>query len=294
MISPYRSTYVSVRGGPVHVADFGGSGPPVVMVHGLGGSHVNWVSVGGHLTALGHVTAPDLPGFGLSPARKQASIDDHRRTLAAYLETLGGPALLVANSMGALISMRHAARAGAGVSGLVLVSPAAPIAPGAWPDAEITSMFSIYLVPMLARGVLAARRNRMTAQQVAAWTLDLCSAQAARIPPDVFDLHVEIALRRLHLDGVDEAMTRTAQSMLRTLARRSAYDRDLASISAPTMVVSGRQDRLVRHQAVQRLAGIRPDWDIHLLDDVGHVAMLEVPITFAGLVTEWARRRAAA
>ena len=33
-------------GGPVHYLDFGGSGPTMVLVHGLGGSHLNWMWVG--------------------------------------------------------------------------------------------------------------------------------------------------------------------------------------------------------------------------------------------------------
>ena len=37
--------------GPVHYADFGGTGPTLVLVHGLGGSHVNWMAVG---PALAH------------------------------------------------------------------------------------------------------------------------------------------------------------------------------------------------------------------------------------------------
>ena len=38
-------------GGPIHYADFGGSGPPMVLVHGLGGSLANWMAVGDALTA---------------------------------------------------------------------------------------------------------------------------------------------------------------------------------------------------------------------------------------------------
>src|SRR5204863_477650 len=53
--------------GPVHVADFGGAGPTMVLVHGLGGSHANWLAVGPALAAHARVLAPDLPGFGRTP-----------------------------------------------------------------------------------------------------------------------------------------------------------------------------------------------------------------------------------
>ncbi len=53
--------------GPVKYVDFGGKGPPMVLVHGLGGSSVNWFAVGGGLARDHHVYAIDLPGFGRSP-----------------------------------------------------------------------------------------------------------------------------------------------------------------------------------------------------------------------------------
>src|SRR5262245_36769441 len=54
-------------GGPVHFIDFGGSGPPMVLVHGLGGSAVNWLAVGPALAQRARVVALDLPGFGRTP-----------------------------------------------------------------------------------------------------------------------------------------------------------------------------------------------------------------------------------
>jgi pimeloyl-ACP methyl ester carboxylesterase len=97
-------------GGPVHYVDFGGpaDGPPVVLVHGLGGSHLDWALLAGHLTSRFRVFAPDLLGYGLT-------VPDHRvSTIAAntdlirrfILEVVGGPVVLVGNSMGGLIASR--------------------------------------------------------------------------------------------------------------------------------------------------------------------------------------------
>src|SRR3712207_7158632 len=54
--------------GPVHHVDFGGreDGPIVVLVHGLGGSHLNWDLFAPLLTPHARVHALDLPGFGRS------------------------------------------------------------------------------------------------------------------------------------------------------------------------------------------------------------------------------------
>ena len=53
--------------GPVHVVDHGGEGRPILLVHGLGGSHVNWSAVAEPLTEFGSVRAIDLIGFGSHP-----------------------------------------------------------------------------------------------------------------------------------------------------------------------------------------------------------------------------------
>ncbi len=57
-INRMRSGTVDL-GGSVYFADFGGSGPAMVLVHGLGGSHCNWLAVGPSLSRHARVVAPD-------------------------------------------------------------------------------------------------------------------------------------------------------------------------------------------------------------------------------------------
>ena len=66
------TTLTGVR---VHHADYGGhpDGPSVVLVHGLGGSHLNWDLLAPRLTPYARVLALDLPGFGLSAPTGRAS-----------------------------------------------------------------------------------------------------------------------------------------------------------------------------------------------------------------------------
>ena len=45
-----------------------------VLVHGLGGSHINWVQVAPGLAGLGRVIALDLPGFGSSPREARSHL----------------------------------------------------------------------------------------------------------------------------------------------------------------------------------------------------------------------------
>src|SRR3954452_357495 len=74
--------------GPVHYVDFGGNpdGPTFVLVHGLGGSHLNWDLLAPLLTAHGRVLAVDLPGFGRSArGGRRASVQANVAVLRRFL-----------------------------------------------------------------------------------------------------------------------------------------------------------------------------------------------------------------
>src|SRR5471030_780675 len=94
---------------PVHYVDHGGpvDGPLLVMVHGLGGSLVNWAALAPLLTDTCHVVALDLMGFGLTQAGTQStSVASNQQMLQRFLsEVVVGPAILVGNSMGAMIAI---------------------------------------------------------------------------------------------------------------------------------------------------------------------------------------------
>ncbi|MDT7751384.1 MAG: hypothetical protein QOD96_5046, partial [Pseudonocardiales bacterium] len=96
--------------------------PPIVFVHGLGGSHLDWVPVGSGLAADRRAVALDLRGFGLTPGtRRTATVAANVALLDRFLrEVVGTPAILVGNSMGGLISVLQTQAHPETVAGLVL------------------------------------------------------------------------------------------------------------------------------------------------------------------------------
>src|ERR1700730_9790479 len=90
--------------GPYHYVDYGGAGEPLVLVHGIGGSHINWISVAPVLAERHHVCAIDMVGFGLPPlARMSADLPNQQRYLDCFMtEVAGGHATLFGHSMGGL------------------------------------------------------------------------------------------------------------------------------------------------------------------------------------------------
>jgi len=94
--------------GPVHYVDHGGEGRPLVLIHGLGGSHLNWMAVADALTAHHRVYALDLAGFGLTPlSGRRATLTRNRCLIDDFISGMGfdSPVTLAGNSMGGLLVM---------------------------------------------------------------------------------------------------------------------------------------------------------------------------------------------
>src|SRR3954451_8955179 len=121
-----RSTEIAGR--RVKFVDVGSvRGPPVLFVHGLGGSWQNWLENIPGVAGAGHrAIAVDLPGFGESEMpREKISISGYGRWIESLLEDLEtGPVALVGNSMGGFIGAETAIKYPAQLERLVLVSAA--------------------------------------------------------------------------------------------------------------------------------------------------------------------------
>ncbi len=281
--------------GPVHYADFGGSGRPIVLVHGLGGSHANWLSVGGRLAAHGRVLAPDLAGHGRTRSLgRSARVGANRRLLGRFLDAVARePAVLVGNSMGGYLSLAEAADEPGKVTSLVLVDPAVPIAPGAGFDWQVFTYFAGVALPLVG-GAFMRRRARGGAERIVRDMLAVCCVDPSRVAADVLEAHVELSRERLASGEVPGHAFLVAQrSLMARLVRRRHFYEMVAGIRASALIVQGERDRLVRVEAVRALAAARPDWRLEVMDDVGHVPHLETPQRFLAVVEPWLAAHAA-
>jgi pimeloyl-ACP methyl ester carboxylesterase len=278
-------------GGRVHWVDYGGpeGGPLLVCVHGLGGSHVNWLAVAPLLTPTCRVVALDLAGFGRTRGDGRAtSIRGNRELLHRFVtEVTGAPVILVGNSMGGLISAFEAATYPQDVSGLVLVDPALPPDLRTRPDPLTAAMFAAYFTPGVGKALISKRRKVRTAEQLAMDTLKLCCVDPARVPPEVVAAHVELARTRTYYAELEAEFVLATRSLLWTLARRRQYNAMLRRITAPVMLIHGEKDRLVPVASARAAARANPGWIYHEIEDVGHVPQLEVPKRTAALILDW-------
>jgi pimeloyl-ACP methyl ester carboxylesterase len=280
--------------GPINVADFGGSGDVLLLVHGLGGSHLNWLSVAPQLAERHRVYALDLPGFGRSP------LAGRRSTIAANVDLLSrliarlsdGPIALIGNSMGGLLSIGVAAMHPNLVSGLVLVDPAVP-APRSWRprfDRVTRTFLAAAFIPRWGSRRVGRAVAALGPEQLVYETLRLCSADPSRIEQAVVDAHVALEAERLAQPGWQESFYAATRSLVRVLTLKRQVMRWVRTVVTPTLLLQGDEDRLVRVEAARAVASLRPDWEYHEFAGAGHVPMMEVPSEFLAVVGDWLAR----
>jgi len=120
----------------------GGDGPPLVLVHGLGGTIENWRALAPELATRHLVVVLDLPGHGRSPRLAgRAALDDFAEAaLAVAAEESAVPAVWIGHSLGGLVALRAAALQPEAVRGLVLAAAAGPSATSWSAQATLTAL----------------------------------------------------------------------------------------------------------------------------------------------------------
>lgn len=275
--------------GPVRVAEYGGSGPLILLVHGLGGSTENWDVAGPLLTASGRVLAIDLIGFGDSePGDRRPSVDDNAQLVAEVIQVFGyDAATLVGNSMGGLISMITAVEHATRVDRLVLVNPALPVSRRRPPDLEVLTKLIGPLVPGIGVPAFRVYRAAHSPEEETAETLRMITADPGTVPVWARERLTEANRRRRGRDWAIPAFLEADRSIARYVLRPRRFRRMIHRIGAPTLLVHGSADRLVSVDSARWAAAERPDWTYEEMDGVGHVPMLEAADQFAATVNRW-------
>ena len=273
--------------GPIHFVDYGGEGPAMVLVHGLGGSHANWVCVADHLRRTHRVYALDLVGFGVTPpVGRKMSLRTHRDVVALFAAEVaeGEPVTLVGNSMGGLISLMVADHSPELVARLVLINPAVPVPSIAAVDVVTAHRIAVPLLPGVGPRVVAAYNRTTPVARQLHETLEMVCARPERIPTEGVEATMAMMELRREMPWAARALGESGRSLAAALARRRAFHRMVHRIACPTLLVHGDADRVVPVAASERLADERPDWRFHVFSGVGHVPVLEAPEEVAAVV----------
>lgn len=275
--------------GPLHYADYGGEGPPMILVHGLGGSHLNWMHVADDLARTHRVYAVDLAGFGLTPpAGRRATVQANQGLLHAFTFAMAAEqAVLVGNSMGGLVALMEAAAHPGLYSALVLVNSALPLA-----DTRAINGFTLQrlVVPLIPGvGELAMRHfyQSISPEEQLELTLAATTAEPHNLSPAGREASLEMIRLRRQMEWAIPSFLQASRSIAAQLARRRRFRAMLAEVECPVLLMHGREDRIVSSASATWAAHQRPDWRLEMLDGVGHVPQIETPELFVRLVTDF-------
>ncbi|MEX0651371.1 MAG: alpha/beta fold hydrolase, partial [Actinomycetota bacterium] len=180
--------------GPVAYREWAGPAETTfVLVHGLGGSHLNWVQVAQGLSGLGRILALDIPGFGYSPRHGRGSgLMDERRVLSRFIEAhASGRVVLAGNSMGCVIGIMQAAIEPDRVAGLVLTGSPFPSVHGSWPHPAVIAGFAAYDAPKLGPAMLESRFRRLDTERAMRLGLRFLVADPGSISDEIVRLMVD-------------------------------------------------------------------------------------------------------
>jgi len=240
-----------------------GEGPPVVLVHGLGGSLHAWYGVIENLSHHHHVVALDLRGHGRSGDGK-APFSIQR--WAADVEALIGalelpPVTLVGHSLGSLVVQQLAVTNPEAADALVLVGGISwfePPAKRAYEEraatAEADGMDA--LVDDWLAGALAPRT-------------------AAKLPQLVG------VLRDLYLRNDPQSFAKAC----RALAKAPAIPRE--RIGQPTLLMVGDHDHSTPMAMTEELHKTIPVTNVRVIANAAHWCTLEQPDAIAAAILEW-------
>lgn len=252
-----------------------GSGHPVILLHGSGPGSTGWSNFRTNITTLAedfHVYAVDMPGWGDSDTQTAETGYDHVAALIAFMDALDiDKAALVGNSMGGITSISTAILHPERVSHLI--SMGAPV-PGQniWAANGLSEglkvLFRTYREPTI--------ENMKQVTEVMAFDAAVTSGDLAALRLDAALAHPE------HLDSWNSAPGGNPLS-----TEYFTYGPRLAEITAPTLALHGRDDRVVSYEQSLRLVSAVNNARLLLLNQCGHWAQIEHATEFNRVVRDF-------
>lgn len=252
-----------------------GSGPTVLMLHGIGGGHLAFAPQVETLASSGYrAVAWDMPGYGRSAPIEPYTFKGLAQSCIALIEALlagdhqrrseereRAGVILLGHSMGGMVAQEVVARRPELVDRLILCGTSASFGKpdGAW-----------------QREFIAQRTAPLDAGRSMAELAEVLVPQMVGPLP----LPEGVRLARLCMSQVPASTYRRALEALVTFDRRA----NLPHIGVPTLLVAGQHDRNAPPSVMKKMAGAIPHSTYLEMRGVGHLQNLEAPDDFDGLV----------
>jgi len=248
-----------------------GQGPPVILLHGLGGDGSRWGPNIGPLAKDFHVFALDEIGFGQSD---KPLANYHTGMLAEFLagfmQAVHVPkASLVGNSMGASVALYMAVHYPDLVDRIVLADGGGYRSPGAAPPRRPDTPAAIHRRQI---------QNSVTRAETREF-FRIMFHDKSLVTDQMVDAQLPMRLRSAFtISKIQEAGEKGLGSL---------SEAEVRAVKAPTLIVWGRYDELANPAGADRLERAIPGSKKVLVDDCGHMPQLEKADEFNRLVREF-------
>jgi pimeloyl-ACP methyl ester carboxylesterase len=271
-----KDLFTSVNGVRTRYWAKGDQGTPLILIHGLGGFAENWVYNMGPFSQHYRTYALDLLGFGQTD--KTPLVHDMRflvRFIHDFMVTLHiEKASLIGNSMGGGLALQLAVDYPAMVEKLVLVDNAGM-------GREVCSDFKLCSLPVLNGLILSFGKNDPSRM------LKMLAYEPSVFTPEFKELMSKYSSS----PAAVKALLSTISASINILGQKGKITRplreNLHTIKSPTLIVWGKNDRVIPVAHAQIAVKSIPGARLELFDKCGHIAMYEHPDKFNKLVLDF-------
>ncbi len=252
-----------------------GEGPPLVLLHALAESALDWRWVVPALARTHSVYAPDLPGFGDSAKPLiDYSPAFFTRFISGYFDALGIERAAVAgNSLGGLVALRLALSEPERVSALGLIDSAGL-------GRTVSHALRAPTLPGYGELAVAWAKTPLGAAQRAWLRANLLFAHPRLVP----DEWMAEQRRLAQLPGFLEATLATLRAQVGLEGQREVLVEDLPALTMPTLVVWGARDKVFPRQQAREAVSRLSEGSLALIPDCGHLPHVERPDHFADVL----------
>lgn len=256
----------------------GGSGEPLVLIHGLGSSRTVWDGMRSALEREFDVIAFDLPGFGDQPwfdDGTPATMDSLASAAAAELDELGiERPIVVGNSMGGWIAIELGRRGRA--RDVIAIGPVG----GATPGEARASRRVLRISRAMARAAAPVRSTIFRSRLIRRIGF------SGSVTGDVSYRDAVVSVGYMAgSEGYDKLLDEVAGEGDLIEANRARF----GEVECPVLILFGNQDRVLAPAGGPRIAEAIPHADLRMLEGYGHAPMLDRPDDVAGMVLERAK-----
>ena len=256
-----------------------GSGPPVVLIHGMLNSSSHWQAVAQELAGEHTVVAPDLIGHGDSAApRGDYSLGAHAASIRDLLAAIGiDRASIVGHSLGGGVAMQFFYQFPQRVERLALISSGGL-------GREVSTLLRTAALP----GISALLSMTINPRVLGGLRAGGTRLRERGVESGVHLQAIARALRPLENDGARHAFLQTLRAVIDMHGQRvSATDRLGLLEAVPTLIVWGERDRTIpiEHGRAAHTAIAGSRW--RTLPGVAHFPHLEDPAALSAVLREF-------